>query len=147
MSLYSYTSTPRTRSTANLSPRSEQGSTKHCLKRYISTSLLPRLSTKQKVWGCGYMSTDTIERQVAVIWPVPLQLKDKEWHPDFGPAKFVPSWGATVTGARDFLIAYNVNLLATKQQANRIALNIREQGRGPDKVQPQSLSSIALLCC
>jgi glutamate formiminotransferase/formiminotetrahydrofolate cyclodeaminase len=54
-----------------------------------------------------------------------------EWRPDFGPASFVPSWGATVTGARDFLIAYNVNLLATKEQAHRIALNLREQGRGP----------------
>jgi glutamate formiminotransferase/formiminotetrahydrofolate cyclodeaminase len=54
-----------------------------------------------------------------------------EWQPDFGPAAFVPSWGATVTGARNFLIAYNVNLLATKEQAHRIALDLREQGRGP----------------
>ncbi|XP_003387546.1 PREDICTED: formimidoyltransferase-cyclodeaminase-like [Amphimedon queenslandica] len=63
-------------------------------------------------------------------------LKDKiiksEWTPDYGPAQFVPSWGATVTGARPMLIAYNVNLLGTKQQAHRIALDIREQGRGPD---------------
>ena len=64
-----------------------------------------------------------------------LQLKDPEWFPDFGPAKFVPSWGATVTGARKFLIAYNVNLLSTKQQAHRIALNIREAGRGPNEVR------------
>jgi len=34
----------------------------------------------------------------------------KEWKPDFGPAEFIPEWGATVTGARFFLIAYNVNL-------------------------------------
>lgn len=52
-----------------------------------------------------------------------------EWQPDFGPATFVPEWGATVTGARFFLIAYNVNLLGTKEQAHRIALSIREQGR------------------
>src|SRR5436190_9838997 len=38
-----------------------------------------------------------------------------DWKPDFGPATFVPSWGATATGARRFLIAYNVNLLATKE--------------------------------
>ena len=57
-----------------------------------------------------------------------------EWVPDYGPAVFVPKWGATVTGARQFLIAYNVNLLSTKELAHRIALNIREQGRGPDKV-------------
>ncbi len=53
-----------------------------------------------------------------------------EWKPDFGPAAFVPSWGATATGARFFLVAYNVNILGTKEQAHRIALNIREQGRG-----------------
>ncbi|MCX6153289.1 MAG: glutamate formimidoyltransferase [Candidatus Kapabacteria bacterium] len=52
-----------------------------------------------------------------------------EWKPDFGPANFVPEWGATVTGARFFLIAYNVNILGTKEQAHRIALNIREAGR------------------
>ncbi len=57
----------------------------------------------------------------------------KEWKPDFGPAKFVPEWGATVTGARFFLIAYNVNLLSTPNQAHRIALNLREAGRGPDE--------------
>src|SRR5262249_59660050 len=54
-----------------------------------------------------------------------------EWRPDFGPAEMVPAWGATVSGARVFLIAYNVNILGTKEQAHRIALNIREQGRGP----------------
>ncbi|XP_034034817.1 formimidoyltransferase-cyclodeaminase [Thalassophryne amazonica] len=61
---------------------------------------------------------------------LPDKLKRDEWAPDFGPALFVPSWGATVTGARKFLIAYNVNLIGTKEQAHRIALDIREQGRG-----------------
>jgi glutamate formiminotransferase/formiminotetrahydrofolate cyclodeaminase len=55
------------------------------------------------------------------------------WKPDFGPAAFIPEWGATCAGARDFLIAYNVNVLGTKEQAHRIALDIREQGRGPDE--------------
>lgn len=54
----------------------------------------------------------------------------KEWKPDFGPQKFVPQSGATAAGARFFLIAYNVNILGTKEQAHKIALNIREQGRG-----------------
>jgi glutamate formiminotransferase/formiminotetrahydrofolate cyclodeaminase len=53
-----------------------------------------------------------------------------DWAPDYGPARFVPEWGATCAGARDFLIAYNVNVLGTKEQAHRIALNVREQGRG-----------------
>ncbi|HKJ97871.1 MAG TPA: glutamate formimidoyltransferase [Desulfotignum sp.] len=56
-----------------------------------------------------------------------------EWKPDFGPARFIPEWGATVTGARFFLIAYNVNLLSTPNQAHRIALDLREAGRGPDE--------------
>lgn len=69
------------------------------------------------------------------------QLKREEWAPDFGPALFVPSWGATVTGARKFLIAYNVNLISTKEQAHRIALDIREQGRGKDQVHAGSRNS------
>lgn len=56
-----------------------------------------------------------------------------EWKPDFGPAQFIPEWGATVTGARFFLIAYNVNILSTKEQAHRIALNIREAGRSENE--------------
>lgn len=56
-----------------------------------------------------------------------------EWKPDFGPQKFVPKSGATVTGSRFFLIAYNVNILGTKEQAHKIALNIREQGRNDGK--------------
>ncbi|EHB17618.1 Formimidoyltransferase-cyclodeaminase, partial [Heterocephalus glaber] len=64
---------------------------------------------------------------------LPEKLKQAEWAPDFGPSTFVPSWGATVTGARKFLIAFNINLLGTKEQAHRIALNLREQGRGKDQ--------------
>ncbi|HSD29948.1 MAG TPA: glutamate formimidoyltransferase [Vicinamibacteria bacterium] len=62
---------------------------------------------------------------------LPERIGKPEWKPDYGPAEFVPAWGATCTGARDFLIAYNVNVLGTKEQAHRIALNVREQGRGP----------------
>ena len=76
-----------------------------------------------------------------------MQLTQPEWQPDFGPPEFLPFWGATLTGARKFLIAYNVNLLSTKEQAHRIALNIREQGRGKDEVcvfEGNSLISIIL---
>ncbi len=59
-----------------------------------------------------------------------------EWKPDFGPAQFDAKSGATVIGARKFLIAYNVNLnTRAKKLAQEIALEIREQGRpvkGPD---------------
>lgn len=62
------------------------------------------------------------------------QLQAPEWAPDFGPPEFIDEWGATVVGARKFLIAYNVNLMGTKQQAHRIALDIRALGRGPSEV-------------
>ncbi len=64
---------------------------------------------------------------------IPERITKPEWKPDYGPARFVPSWGATVTGARFFLIAYNVNILGTSNQAHRIALDLREAGRGPDE--------------
>lgn len=56
-----------------------------------------------------------------------------EWKPDFGPQEFLPKSGATVTGSRFFLIAYNVNILGTKEQAHKIALNVREQGRSENE--------------
>ncbi len=58
------------------------------------------------------------------------KLKDPEWKPDFGPAKFNPGAGATVIGAREFLIAYNVNLNTRDTAiAREIAFTIREKGR------------------
>jgi len=58
------------------------------------------------------------------------RLKDPAWRPDRGPAVFNPRYGASVVGARDFLIAYNVNLnTRDRRLANEIALNIREGGR------------------
>lgn len=68
------------------------------------------------------------------------RLKDPRWKPDFGPAEFIPSWGATAVGARMFLIAYNINILGTSNQAHRIALNLREAGRGPG--QPGRLREV-----
>lgn len=53
-----------------------------------------------------------------------------EWKPDFGPATFNPKYGATAIGARDFLIAYNVNLNTTSvRRANSVAFDVREKGR------------------
>ncbi|MCX6318235.1 MAG: glutamate formimidoyltransferase [Bacteroidetes bacterium] len=53
-----------------------------------------------------------------------------EWKPDFGPAIFDAKRGATVIGARDFLIAYNINLNTTStRRANAIAFDVREAGR------------------
>jgi len=60
-------------------------------------------------------------------------LKDPEWKPDFGPAEFnahVEKTGATAISARNFLVAYNVNLNTTStRRANAIAFDVRENGR------------------
>lgn len=58
------------------------------------------------------------------------KITDPKWRPDFGPAKFNAKSGATVIGARNFLIAYNVNLNSRSVKlAKDIAFSIRESGR------------------
>ncbi len=58
------------------------------------------------------------------------KIKLPEWKPDFGPQEFDAKRGGTVIGARDFLIAYNVNLNTTSvRRANAIAFDVREAGR------------------
>jgi glutamate formiminotransferase/formiminotetrahydrofolate cyclodeaminase len=61
---------------------------------------------------------------------LPKKLKDPKWKPDFGPAEFLPRTGAIAIGARDFLVAYNINLNTTSsRRANAVAFDIREKGR------------------
>jgi glutamate formiminotransferase/formiminotetrahydrofolate cyclodeaminase len=58
------------------------------------------------------------------------KLQDENWKPDFGPARFNPKAGVTAVGARDFLVAFNVNLNTTStRRANAIAFDVRERGR------------------
>ena len=58
------------------------------------------------------------------------KLADPRWRPDFGPTAFNPKAGATVIGAREFLIAYNVSLnTRDKGLATDIAFELREKGR------------------
>ncbi|MDP4265160.1 MAG: glutamate formimidoyltransferase [Bacteroidota bacterium] len=58
------------------------------------------------------------------------KIKQPGWKPDFGPAEFDAKRGATVIGARDFLVAYNINLNTTStRRANAIAFDVREAGR------------------
>ncbi len=58
------------------------------------------------------------------------KFKEGKLLPDFGEAKFNAKSGATVIGARDFLVAYNVNLNTTStRRANSVAFDIREKGR------------------
>ncbi len=61
---------------------------------------------------------------------LPEKLKDPAWLPDFGAPVFNPRSGATVIGAREFLIAYNINLnTRDRKLAHEIALSLRESGR------------------
>ena len=77
------------------------------------------------------------------------KIKLPEWKPDFGPSEYSVKSGATVIGARDFLVAYNVNLNTTSvRRANSIAFDVRENGRkvknekGEEVVQPGSCKSV-----
>jgi glutamate formiminotransferase/formiminotetrahydrofolate cyclodeaminase len=101
-----------------------------------------------------YAATRPERRSLAAIRKgeyeaLPEKLKTPEFAPDYGPATFVPSFGAMVTGARKFLVAYNVNLNVTdKRWANRVAFDVREIGRtvdGPDGTkiqQPGTLEAV-----
>lgn len=67
------------------------------------------------------------------------KIKLPEWAPDFGKAEMNATAGATVIGARDFLIAYNVNLNTKSTRiANRIAFDVREAGRVKREGNPYS---------
>jgi glutamate formiminotransferase/formiminotetrahydrofolate cyclodeaminase len=67
------------------------------------------------------------------------KIKQPEWAPDYGKAEMNPTAGATVIGARDFLIAYNVNLNTKSTRiANRIAFDVREAGRVKREGNPYS---------
>lgn len=58
------------------------------------------------------------------------KLVDPDWKPDFGPSVFNARSGATAVGARDFLVAFNINLnTASTRRANAIAYDVREKGR------------------
>ena len=58
------------------------------------------------------------------------KIKQPKWKPDFGPAVFNETSGATVIGVRDFLVAYNVNLnTKSVRRATSVAFDVREQGR------------------
>jgi glutamate formiminotransferase/formiminotetrahydrofolate cyclodeaminase len=82
-----------------------------------------------------YAATEEERRNLAVVRAGEYEaladrLKDERWKPDFGPDTFNARSGATAVGARDFLVAYNVNLNTTStRRANAIAFDVREKGR------------------
>ncbi|MCX6302841.1 MAG: glutamate formimidoyltransferase [Bacteroidia bacterium] len=69
------------------------------------------------------------------------KLADPAWKPDFGPASFNERSGATAVGARDFLVAFNVNLNTTSvRRANAIAFDVREKGRSSENEKGEKIS-------
>ncbi|HZV43191.1 MAG TPA: glutamate formimidoyltransferase, partial [Saprospiraceae bacterium] len=65
------------------------------------------------------------------------KIKEPDWQPDYGPGTFNDGAGASVIGARDFLIAYNVNLnTRSERKANSVAFDVREKGRVKRKGDP-----------
>lgn len=102
-----------------------------------ATELARRVGTELgiPVYLYEYAQPNPARRNLAVIRAgeyegFPKKIKEPGWAPDFGPAEFNPGAGATVIGARDFLVAYNVNLNTTStRRANAIAFDVREAGR------------------
>jgi glutamate formiminotransferase / formiminotetrahydrofolate cyclodeaminase len=65
------------------------------------------------------------------------KVKQPEWKPDFGPTELNARAGVTAVGARDFLVAYNINLNTTSiRRANAIAFDVREKGRAKREGNP-----------
>ncbi len=81
---------------------------------------------------------------------LPEKLKREDFRPDYGPAEFNPRVGVSAVGARDFLIAYNINLNTRDTKiANNIAKRVREKGytvkdakTGESKTVPGTLSGV-----
>lgn len=87
------------------------------------------------IYGYEYAASSEERRNLATLRAgeyegLEAKLKLPEWKPDFGPATFNAKLGATAVGARDFLVAFNVNLNTTSvRRANSIAFDVREKGR------------------
>ena len=68
---------------------------------------------------------------------IPNKITQPEWKPDYGPAVFNAKTGNIAISARDFLVAFNVNLNTTStRRANSIAFDVREAGRVKRKGNP-----------
>ena len=103
----------------------------------LARVLAERVGRELKIPVYAYEAAqpDPLRKNLAVIRAgeyegLEKKMKEPAWTPDFGPTAFNPKSGATVIGARDFLVAFNVNLNTTStRRANAIAFDVREVGR------------------
>jgi len=103
----------------------------------FATELARRVGTELRipVYLYEHSQRNPARRNLAVIRAGEYEgffkkIRDLCWEPDCGPREMNPTAGATVIGARDFLVAYNVNLNTTStRRANAIAYDVREAGR------------------
>ncbi len=103
----------------------------------IAREVAERVATELKIPCYLYeeAATSPERRNLAVVRTgeyegLEAKLADPAWKPDYGEAVFNKRAGATVIGAREFLIAYNINLnTRDRKLAHEIALNLREKGR------------------
>ncbi len=103
----------------------------------LARALAERVGRELRIPVYAYEAAqpDPLRKNLAVIRAgeyegLERRMKDPAWTPDFGPTAFNAKSGATVIGARDFLVAFNVNLNTTStRRANAIAFDVREAGR------------------
>jgi glutamate formiminotransferase/formiminotetrahydrofolate cyclodeaminase len=109
----------------------------------LARRLAKRVAEELKIPTYLYEAAAAVPERKSLAWiregeyeALPKKLQDPKYRPDFGAAVFNPKSGATVIGARPFLIAYNINLnTRDKKLANAIAFALRERGtavKGPD---------------
>jgi len=87
------------------------------------------------IYNYGHAASSDERRDLSIVREgeyegLPDKLTRPEWKPDFGPDQFNAKSGATAVGARDILVAYNINLNTTStRRANSVAFDVRERGR------------------
>ena len=103
------------------------------LARQLSARMANELG--MTIYNYGHAASTEERRDLSIVRAGEYEglvekLSKPEWKPDFGPDKFNAKSGATAVGARDILVAYNVNLNTTStRRANSVAFDVRERGR------------------
>src|SRR5215510_9669084 len=97
--------------------------------RMGATDVCPFIPVSNVSWEEAIECANKLGKRVGEDEGFAEKIKKPEWKPDYGPAR-IGNAGATVIGAREFLVAYNANLnTKSVRRANSVAFDVREQGR------------------